>query len=235
MTQCYYIKDDELGQVKVMVNPRAKRLTFRSKDSGLCVTVPVGCGKNELLNVMGKMRPRLLDQMQKYSRKMIDLSFQLKTPYFCLSFVEEPVDRFFVRKDTPGVIEVVCPRKTNFEEHCVQTWLSKVVEEILRERAQQILPLRLAQLARSRNFSFRTVKINRSKTRWGSCSADKNINLSLYVLTLPEALIDYVLLHELCHTVEMNHGHAFWALLDQSMFGSAMALRQDLKRYRTTF
>lgn len=67
----------------------------------------------------------------------------------------------------------------------------------------------------------------------GELLSEKNINLSYYLVLLPSHLIDYVLLHELCHTREMNHSERFWDLLDRFTDGKALALRKELKKYRT--
>ena len=64
-------------------------------------------------------------------------------------------------------------------------------------------------------------------------SAQGNINLSYYLVLLPKHLIDYVLLHELAHTREMNHGERFWDLLDRMTDGKAQALRAELRKYQT--
>jgi predicted metal-dependent hydrolase len=101
----------------------------------------------------------------------------------------------------------------------------------LRKQAVAYLPGELQRLASTHGFHFRTVKIRKSKTRWGSCSSGGNINLSIYVMLLPQHLIEYVLLHELCHTEEMNHGDQFWALLNQHTAGQAKAMRKELKTY----
>ena len=84
------------------------------------------------------------------------------------------------------------------------------------------------------NLPYKAVKINNSQGRWGSCSATKSINLSFYLMLLPKHLIDYVLLHELCHTREMNHGDKFWQLLDKLTDNRSQALRAELKNYKTS-
>ncbi|MDR0505903.1 MAG: M48 family metallopeptidase [Dysgonamonadaceae bacterium] len=104
-------------------------------------------------------------------------------------------------------------------------------EPELRKQAQAILPDELARLAKKHGFHYNSVKIRKSKTRWGSCSSKKVINLSLFLALLPAHLIEYVLLHELCHTVQMNHSPAFWNLLNSCTDGKSKELRKELKNY----
>ncbi|MDR0540592.1 MAG: M48 family metallopeptidase [Dysgonamonadaceae bacterium] len=104
-------------------------------------------------------------------------------------------------------------------------------EAEVRIRAKQYLPAELQRLARLHGFHYSRVKIRKSKTRWGSCSSKGIINLSFYLMLLPLHLIEYVLLHELCHTVEMNHSAAFWSLLDRHTQRPAKDLRKELRNY----
>lgn len=104
----------------------------------------------------------------------------------------------------------------------------------MRAMAKRFLPNRVAELAYLYGFSkYKDVKIQSSKTRWGSCSGTNSINLSLYLMKLPDHLIDYVILHELCHTVHHNHSDKFWSLMDQVTNGKSKALRKELRNYDT--
>ena len=96
-------------------------------------------------------------------------------------------------------------------------------------KSRKELPVWLDRLAPAAWIYFTGVSINSAQSRWGSCSYLKHINLSFYLLLLPQHLIEYVLLHELCHTVEMNHGPRFYALLNSVCGGHAEDYRQEMK------
>ena len=110
--------------------------------------------------------------------------------------------------------------------------ISDIDDIALRKKALSFLPAQLARLASLHGFVYSEVKIRKSRTRWGSCSSKKTISLSLYLMILPEHLIEYVLLHELCHTVQMNHSAAFWNLLNKYTDNKAKELRKELRGYR---
>ena len=101
----------------------------------------------------------------------------------------------------------------------------------LRAAAKAYLPGRLRELAAQYGFEFNQVRIKHNVSNWGSCSSKKNINLNLNLMRLPAELRDYVMLHELCHLREMNHGPQFKALL-ASVCPDWQRLRAELKGYR---
>ena len=78
--------------------------------------------------------------------------------------------------------------------------------EGLRAEAKRVLPERLESLARRYGYSYNKVTIKHNRSNWGSCSTRGNINLNLNLMRLPGLLQDYVMLHELTHLREMNHG-----------------------------
>ncbi|MCP4580543.1 MAG: M48 family metallopeptidase [candidate division Zixibacteria bacterium] len=90
-------------------------------------------------------------------------------------------------------------------------WRNK--SEIDDTQARRLLIRRLEELANRHGFTFNRVFIRKQKTRWGSCSAQNNINLNIKLVQLPSDLIDYVILHELVHTRVKSHQPKFWAEL----------------------
>jgi predicted metal-dependent hydrolase len=105
------------------------------------------------------------------------------------------------------------------------------IEAAWRKEAKKYLPLRLTEFARLYGFDFRKVSIKNNKSRWGSCSKRNNINLNLHLIRLPRHLSDYVLLHELVHTMHKNHSKKFWQQLD-TLTGNARILDRELKHFR---
>ena len=103
--------------------------------------------------------------------------------------------------------------------------------EQLRAQAKAQLPIRLKELADAHGFTYKRVTIKNNVSNWGSCSVRGNINLNLRLVTLPQELQDYVMLHELCHLKHMNHGPKFHELLETVCPGHRELARR-LKEYK---
>ena len=97
-------------------------------------------------------------------------------------------------------------------------------------KAKRHLTDRLNGLAKARGFMFNRLSIRSQRTRWGSCSRNKNISLNVKLVLLPEDLMDYVILHELVHTRIHNHSKSFWEELDRHV-GNSKAFALRLKKY----
>jgi predicted metal-dependent hydrolase len=83
----------------------------------------------------------------------------------------------------------------------------------IRRRARQALPPLLERVSRQTGLAYNRVSIRSQKTRWGSCSSRGNISLNDQLLFLPAAAVEYLMVHELCHTRHLNHSKAFWTLV----------------------
>lgn len=96
--------------------------------------------------------------------------------------------------------------------------------EQMRRAAKKDLPARLAELASRYEFVYNRVTIKHNATNWGSCSTKANINLNLNLVRLPQALRDYIMLHELCHLRHHDHGHGFHLLLEHVLTDNLLKL-----------
>lgn len=105
-----------------------------------------------------------------------------------------------------------------------------VSRPINRPAARKLLIDRLDQLAQTYGFTYNRVFIRNQKTRWGSCSAQNNINLNVNLVRLPPELIDYTIIHELVHTRIKNHSRRFWDQMD-ALLGDAKKIDKKLSAY----
>lgn len=235
--------DKMLGLITVRTNARARRIIMRPQVDGVQVTVPPRTTERLLTDTLNHFRQRLRArqlEIQKVAEEKgtdssrIDLNFRLETDLISIALERGTRKDFYLRTEQ-GRTVIVCPPDTDFNEPTRQEWLHRVVERALRLQAERVLPERLRALSVLHNLPFNTCKVNVSKGRWGSCSGRRDISLSCYLALLPPHLREYVMLHELCHTREMNHGPRFWALLDNLTDGKAKALRKELKEHQTCF
>lgn len=110
-------------------------------------------------------------------------------------------------------------------------YVHSAVAKTLRREASRYLPKRLHFFADKYGYRYETVRLTFAKSRWGSCSARGTISLNIALMSLPEELRDYVLLHELAHTKEMNHSADFWRQLESTL-PNARELNDRLRDYQ---
>ena len=88
--------------------------------------------------------------------------------------------------------------------------LDAAQEMELRERAKSVLAQRTAYFARQIGVTYGRITVRDQKTRWGSCSQTGNLNFNFRLILAPLEVLDYVVVHELCHRRQMNHSTQFW-------------------------
>jgi predicted metal-dependent hydrolase len=107
---------------------------------------------------------------------------------------------------------------------------TKTEEKRLRVLAKQIVIEKVEQFNQYYKFEYGKIFIKNQGTRWGSCSSKKNLNFNYRIAVLPPELQDYLIVHELCHLKEFNHGNAFWDLV-----GEQVANAKDVDKKLKTF
>ena len=131
-----------------------------------------------------------------------------------------------------GKISVKIPSNIEMNSEEVQSAIRTGIDRALRNEANGFLPLIVDSLAKKFDFNYNQVYCKNLKSRWGSCSARNNINLNIHLMRLPVELINYVILHELCHTVHKNHSKRFWDKLE-SVFPDSKSADKKLREFST--
>ncbi|MDR0979730.1 MAG: M48 family metallopeptidase [Candidatus Nomurabacteria bacterium] len=108
-------------------------------------------------------------------------------------------------------------------------------ENDLKAKAKRLLPARLAELVQITGINYNItrdgIRLGHMRTRWGSRSSTGTISLNIGLARLPNHLIDYVIIHELCHILHMNHSAAFWREVAKHC-PKYRACRQEMRNYR---
>lgn len=226
------INDKELGKIVLRHSNRAGRYSIRIQNNQLIATIPRLGNKQTMYAFINEQRNKLVAALQHMpERLLLNENTVLQTLTFRLHIFRSPRNKLYTTlKD--NILHIACPADINFNNEQVQEKLQLILQQTLRKEAIRVIPLRLRQLAELHHFQFNKVSIRNTKTRWGSCTSAKNISLSLSLMLLPSHLVDYILLHELCHTIEMNHGEHFWELMNNVTNGQAKNYRHQLKAYR---
>lgn len=229
------IIDKELGNIILVSNARSKHVTARYKDGSFRITYPAYLSLSKVKSTIDSMRPRL-EALKKRSPARIILSPEngLKTMSFEVIIKESDYANYYSRL-SDGKLIIICPSGTDFNSEATQALIRSLIEKYLRKEAGRILSDKVRRFAAKYNFTHGNIRINKSISRWGSCSSKKNINLSYRCMLLPEQLADFIILHELCHTVEMNHGEKFWQLLDKVTDGNSKQLDRELKKFKPQY
>lgn len=111
--------------------------------------------------------------------------------------------------------------KSIFEEDFYNFWL--------KHQAKLYIPNRVELLADKTGFYFNKITVRSQKTRWGSCTSAGSLSFNYRLMKFRKEVIDYVIIHELCHLKEMNHSKKFWKLVER-FCPDYMGLRKELKR-----
>lgn len=229
------LQHKDIGFVHMKKSKRSRRISITLKPfKGVRVSVPYSVSYYDaeqfVLNKIDWIKSHL-PQIELVENKAttFDEYSQFTTRNHTLCVEKTPSNKVSIRV-FPGVIEIKYPETISVYSEEIQNAIRKAIEETWRMEAKQYLPDRVEDLAIKHGFTYNRLAIKNIRSRWGSCSYQNNINLSLHVMRLPDALIDYIILHELVHTVVKNHSQKFWHSL-QEVCNDAKGLDKQVNQW----
>lgn len=118
----------------------------------------------------------------------------------------------FIESRSEWILTHVEKAKKNQQE---KKQLTQQQREHYLDQAMQVFPERVRYYAEQMGVTYNRICLREQKTRWGSCSSRKNLNFNWKLIMMPPEILDYVVVHELSHLVEMNHSKRFWAVVEK--------------------
>jgi len=202
---------------ELRVSVRAKRLSLQiCAQRGLVITRPKGCSEAEAIEFLESKRLWIekhnaiiskaaeLQSRPNVLPTLITLHALSKT--FPIRYELIPSYRRVKLLELPQEL-VLCYPNDDYQR-CIDA-----LSNWLRIQGERYLTRWLHDVSERCQLSFDQLIIRNQKRRWGSCSSDGQISLNVKLLFMPAPLVEYVMIHELCHTIHMNHSRRFWALV----------------------
>ena len=228
----------ELGEVIIRKRTGLRRLSIRiDLKKRVILTIPYAVATAEGLAFLERksdwVKKSIITISQKIEKKTI---FTPEAPFHTKShslvLIPEPRSRMAVSISTDS-LTIRYPETIDIFQAEFQEFIRTAVEKTLSLEAKTIIPPLALEISKETKLHFKDISIKKVKSRWGSCSVQNNLNFSIYLMLLPDHLIRYVIIHELCHVKQKNHGPKFWALLDTLTEGRAKLLAKEMKNYTT--
>ena len=205
-------------ECRVRRSSRAKRLRLVVRPGLIELVAPVGMSETKAMNFLAQHRDWAESKAREFQHKM---AARVPVGGFCdfltvpwegqevpLRIHEEDRRRVSVKLDE--VLHITLPRdlgdnRDRAAKRALYLWASRRLMQRLKEMADHH--------AAQYGVAVRQIRIKSMKTRWGSCGPRNDININWLLALVPEVVLDYVVVHEICHILERNHSPAFWALV----------------------
>ena len=236
MNKNLFVQYPQIGEVQFVPSATAKHIRISLKPfGGIRVTVPKRASIRTAMAFVETKTEWILQAQSRIaaheSRHTVftpDSDFSTQNRRLQLLPWKSSQFRAQLTKDS---LKIFYPPETDFRSEQTQETIREYIIRTLRKEAKDYLPQRTEQLAAIHGFTYRGVTVKNVTSRWGSCSATNHINLNIHLVRLPQHLSDYVILHELTHTVHKNHSASFWQSLNTVAGGKAKHLAAEMKQY----
>lgn len=141
-----------------------------------------------------------------------ELNVIVKAPYYMSN---REIEKFVYEKSDWIEKHLKIVKERNEQSANVRKITKEELDELYR-KALAYIPARVCYFANILGIDFGRITIRCQKTRWGSCSSKGNLNFNCLLMMTPREVIDYVVIHELCHRIELNHSNRFWNLVEKA-------------------
>jgi predicted metal-dependent hydrolase len=208
------LSDGTKTEIQIVKSNRAKRLSLRASRHGIYAIVPNSTSHDEIMAFIDSKKEWITKSstyFEKITRGLDPMLIQQGKVFF----LGATYDIHLVKDRYCYVIISVKLRRITIHSPN-KNKRKKTIIEFYRQHTSRILDERIKVLSSQLNLNFNRILIKYHRSRWGSCSLKKNLNFNVMLSALPSGVIDYVIVHELSHLLELNHSERFWELVRSS-------------------
>lgn len=207
------IQDKEFGKITIRRSNMATQVKIRvAPDGTLHASLPIYAPTFLVKGLVGSSRDKIRKMLSQAKPEYIYENGMQIGKSHTLIIQPSNIQTFSVSRHGQQII-VKLPSNTSLEDKIIARKIRDAIISALKIEAKSYLPKRLSFLADKYNCGYNHVKFSHASGRWGSCSSSGTISLNIALMKLPFELIDYIIIHELAHTKQMNHSPAFWAIV----------------------
>ncbi|MCX7985841.1 MAG: M48 family metallopeptidase [Bacteroidales bacterium] len=221
----------DIGCVSIVKTRINRRISIRVTPRHVRVTIPYRINFDEGEKFLFKNIDWVINKFNELRYKFNFYDSQIipsligKVQIF---FQQQPNNSFNYERTIEGY---KCHFGINLKSPDYQKYVYNKLMFLFKKEALPYLQQRTYELAQKHNLIYSRVRLSSAISRWGSCSYKNSISLNYRLIFLPQEMCDYVILHELAHTVHKNHSKAYWEFLE-SIVSDCKKYRQQLKQFR---
>ncbi len=220
----------DIGKVTIYKKRSNKSLKISvSQDNEIKISLPIWTPYRIGLDFAKKNKSWIKDNLSV--REKVFISNQPVGKTFHLELIQSESLKNFRSKIKNQILYIYLPASHSIYSEFAQEKIKHIIKETLRQEADVLIKQRLDLISKQTGLNYQDLRIKELKRRWGSCDTKGNITINLYLIQLPWHLIDYVLLHELVHTIHMSHDSQFWDKMN-SLNDDVKGLRREMKKYK---
>lgn len=210
------IEDNEFGKITVRRSPRSTQIRIKvAPDGSLRASIPLYAPlflvKRLINSSKNELKKALISSQPKYN---FYNGMQIGKSHTLIIHKSNSKNTDVIKHGQQIIVKL--SDESDINDDNVVKKLRSIIITSLRLEARSYLPNRLKFLSHKLDIKYSRVRFSHSSGRWGSCSSNGTISLNIALMKLPFNLIDYVLIHELCHIKQMNHSKSFWELVEKA-------------------
>jgi predicted metal-dependent hydrolase len=206
------ILDGQTVNYAVKRSQRARHVRLEIHlESGLTVVVPYRYNTEGITRFLYQKRLWILRKLEDCRKFQ---SNNIATVSDSISYLGQKL-KIIEQRDHNQLADVSLDQNTITVNLGADDNLVRVLETWFRSQAEELITRKVDMFSQQIGVRFSRLTIRNARTRWGSCSRLGNLNFNWKLIKAPEPVIDYVIIHELCHLKEMNHSPSFWNLVER--------------------